>query len=203
MNIFDRTYADYHYADNSTPADNDSLSPELKYVLLLEKKFSDNVAFACIYCTLLANFLLSLDHGLIKKDRHVSDGLKSLVIKYFSAQKDNSVFVKNKEKIIEVSSELVKSSTYLILQLADRGLLIEGLKLNFVDVFNSIPENMNISVKASKLCVTEYGKNFILDYARILRIPDEESKRQKMSSLVNDVIKVILNIYDNRNLKVR
>ena len=203
MNIFDPNYQEYQHTEDSCSDNDDSLSPQLKYVLLLDKKFSENVTFACIYCTLLANFLLSLEHGLIKKDRHVSKGLKNLVLKYFSSLRDNSVFEENKYKTLDENNELVKSSTYLVLQLADRGLLLQGLKLDFVDVFNSIPDNMNITVKASKLCVTEYGKNFILDYARILRITDEEAKLAKMSPLVNDVIKVILNIYDNRKLKVR
>lgn len=45
MNIFDQNYPQYRYADDKASKSNETLSPELKYVLHLEKMFSDNVSF--------------------------------------------------------------------------------------------------------------------------------------------------------------
>ena len=93
MNIFDQNYPQYRYADDKASKSNETLSPELKYVLHLEKMFSDNVSFSCIYCTLLANFLISVAKDIIKKDKHIVEGLKELVIKYFTQLKESTLIL--------------------------------------------------------------------------------------------------------------
>ena len=81
--------------------------------------------------------------------------------------------------------------------------MLQGVNIKFADVFDTNPGNMNITIKSSKIRVTEFGENFIQDYARILRLADDSVKHEKMASLLGDVIKILMSIYDNRNLKVR
>lgn len=202
MNIFDQNYPQYRYADDKASKSNETLSPELRYVLHLEKMFSDNVSFSCIYCTLLANFLISVDKDLIKKDKHIVEGLKELVIKYFTQLKAIPEYASLTTDVSE-NSDVVRSSTCLVLQLAERGFMLQGVSIIFADVFEANPGNLNITVKSSKLCVTEFGRNFIQDYARILRLADDSVKHEKMAALLGDVVKILMSIYDNRNLKVR
>lgn len=59
--------------------------------------------------------------------------------------------------------ELIKRLTYLLLQLLDRGLLINGLNIKFTDVISAPLTNMNITIKASKFGITQYTDAFILD----------------------------------------
>lgn len=202
MNIFDQNYPQYRYADDKASKSNETLSPELKYVLHLEKMFSDNVSFSCIYCTLLANFLISVAKDLIKKDKHIVEGLKELVIKYFTQLKAIPEYVSLTTDVSE-NSDVVRSSTCLVLQLAEQGLMLQGINIKFADVFEANHGNLNITVKSSKIRVTEFGENFIQDYARILRLADDSVKHEKMAALLGDVVKILMSIYDNRNLKVR
>ncbi|MBQ8024106.1 MAG: hypothetical protein IJ254_07560 [Succinivibrio sp.] len=202
MNIFDNNYPQYRYAEDKASDNNDNLTPELKYVLHLEKMFAGNESFSCIYCTLLANFLISVEKDLIKKDKHIVEGLKELVIKYFTQLKAIPDYASLTADISE-NSDVVRSSTCLVLQLAEQGLMLQGVNIKFADVFDTNPGNMNITIKSSKIRVTEFGENFIQDYARILRLADDSVKHEKMASLLGDVIKILMSIYDNRNLKVR
>lgn len=164
--------------------------------------FSDNVSFSCIYCTLLANFLISVAKDLIKKDKHIVEGLKELVIKYFTQLKAIPEYASLTTDVSE-NSDVVRSSTCLVLQLAEQGLMLQGINIKFADVFEANPGNLNITVKSSKIRVTEFGENFIQDYARILRLADDSVKHEKMAALLGDVVKILMSIYDNRNLKVR
>ena len=157
----------------------------LEYVQYLQKMFHGNVNFCCIYCTLLANFVISLEQGVIKKDKHVVDSLKDLVKKYFvqTQQATNGA-------LGVVDQKLIDSSAYLVLQLAVEGFMLEGVQIRFLNIFNDIPKNLNITVKASKLGVSEYGRHFISDYAEVLQPLDSDpqvdyqKKQQKMVDLI-------------------
>ena len=176
----------------------------LEYVQYLQKMFHGNVNFCCIYCTLLANFLISLEQGVIKKDKHVVDSLKDLVKKYFvqTQQATNGA-------LGVVDQKLIDSSAYLVLQLAVEGFMLEGVQIRFLNIFNDIPKNLNITVKASILGVSEYGRHFISDYAEVLQPLDSDpqvdyqKKQQKMVDLIGDVIKVLVQVHDNRHLKTK
>lgn len=169
MNIFDQDYPEYHYADEATSKHSDKLTDELKYALHLEKMFSSNKNLAFIYCNVLAFFLLGLESGLIKKDKLIVDSLKKLIVEYFSYIK-GKIDVLPKSTDLSLDSELVKSSAYLVLQLAEQGFMLQGVTIKFTDVFNSAPSNMNITVKSSKICLTDHADAFLNDFKFIQEI---------------------------------
>ena len=163
MNIFDQNYLEDYYADEATSKQGDKLTDELKYALHLEKMFSSNKNLAFIYCNVLAFFLLGLESGLIKKDKLIVDSLKKLIVEYFSYIK-GKIDVLPKSTDFSLDSELVKSSAYLVLQLAEQGFMLQGVTIKFTDVFNSAPSNMNITVKSSKICLTDHADAFLNDF---------------------------------------
>lgn len=202
MNIFDQNYLEDYYADEATSKHSDKLTDELKYALHLEKMFSSNKNLAFIYCNVLAFFLLGLESGLIKKDKLIVDSLKKLIVEYFSYIK-GKIDVLPESTDLSLDSEFVKSSAYLVLQLAEQGFLLQGVKIKFADVFNSAPINMNISVKSSKICLTDHADAFLNDFKFIQEIGDYSKRLDKLSTLLGDVITVILDVYDNRYLKIK
>ena len=202
MNIFDQNYLEDYYADEATSKHSDKLTDELKYALHLEKMFSSNKNLAFIYCNVLAFFLLGLESGLIKKDKLIVDSLKKLIVEYFSYIK-GKIDVLPESTDLSLDSEFVKSSAYLVLQLAEQGFLLQGVKIKFADVFNSAPINMNISVKSSKICLTDHADAFLNDFKFIQEIGDYSKRLDKLSTLIGDVITVILDVYDNRYLKIK
>ena len=202
MNIFDQNYLEDYYADEATSKHSDKLTDELKYALHLEKMFSSNKNLAFIYCNVLAFFLLGLESGLIKKDKLIVDSLKKLIVEYFSYIK-GKIDVLPESTDLSLDSEFVKSSAYLVLQLAEQGFLLQGVKIKFADVFNSAPINMNISVKSSKICLTDHADAFLNDFKFIQEIGDYSKRLDKLSTLLGDVITVILDVYDNRYLKIQ
>ena len=202
MNIFDQNYLEDYYADEATSKQGDKLTDELKYALHLEKMFSSNKTFAFIYCNVLAFFLLGLESGLIKKDKLIVDSLKKLIVEYFSYIK-GKIDVLPESTDLSLDSELVKSSAYLVLQLAEQGFMLQGVTIKFTDVFNSAPSNMNITVKSSKICLTDHADAFLNDFKFIQDIGDYSKRLDKLSTLLEDVITVILDVYDNRYLKIK
>lgn len=202
MNIFDQNYLEDYYADEATSTHSDKLTDELKYALHLEKMFSSNKNFAFIYCNVLAFFLLGLESGLIKKDKLIVDSLKKLIVEYFSYIK-GKIDVLPESTDLSLDSELVKSSAYLVLQLAEQGFMLQGVTIKFTDVFNSAPSNMNITVKSSKICLTDHADAFLNDFKFIQEIGDYSKRLDKLSTLLGEVITVILDVYDNRYLKIK
>lgn len=202
MNIFDQNYLEDYYADEATSKHSDKLTDELKYALHLEKMFSSNKNLAFIYCNVLAFFLLGLESGLIKKDKLIVDSLKKLIVEYFSYIK-GKIDVLPESTDLSLDSELVKSSAYLVLQLAEQGFMLLGVTIKFTDVFNSSPSNMNITVKSSKICLTDHADAFLNDFKFIQEIGDYSKRLDKLSTLLGEVITVILDVYDNRYLKIK
>lgn len=202
MNIFDQDYLEDYYADESPSKQGDKLTDELKYALHLEKMFSSNKNLAFIYCNVLAFFLLGLESGLIKKDKLIVDSLKKLIVEYFSYIK-GKIDVLSESTDLSLDSELVKSSAYLVLQLAEQGFMLQGVTIKFTDVFNSSPSNMNITVKSSKICLTDHADAFLNDFKFIQEIGDYSKRLDKLSTLLGEVITVILDVYDNRYLKIK
>lgn len=202
MNIFDQDYLEDYYADESPSKQGDKLTDELKYALHLEKMFSSNKNLALIYCNVLAFFLLGLESGLIKKDKLIVDSLKKLIVEYFSYIK-GKIDVLPESTDLSLDSELVKSSAYLVLQLAEQGFMLQGVTIKFTDVFNSSPSNMNITVKSSKICLTDHADAFLNDFKFIQEIGDYSKRLDKLSTLLGEVITVILDAYDNRYLKIK
>lgn len=202
MNIFDQNYLEDYYADESPSKQGDKLTDELKYALHLEKMFSSNKNLAFIYCNVLAFFLLGLESGLIKKDKLIVDSLKKLIVEYFSYIK-GKIDVLPESTDLSLDSELVKSSAYLVLQLAEQGFMLQGVTIKFTDVFNSSPSNMNITVKSSKICLTDHADAFLNDFKFIQEIGDYSKRLDKLSTLLGEVITVILDVYDNRYLKIK
>lgn len=147
-------------------------------------------------------FLLGLESGLIKKDKLIVDSLKKLIVEYFSYIK-GKIDVLPKSTDLSLDSELVKSSAYLVLQLAEQGFMLQGVTIKFTDVFNSAPSNMNISVKSSKICLTDHADAFLNDFKFIQEIGDYSKRLDKLSTLLGEVITVILDVYDNRYLKIK
>lgn len=202
MNIFDQDYLEDYYADESPSKQGDKLTDELKYALHLEKMFSSNKNLDFIYCNVLAFFLLGLERGLIKKDKLIVDSLKKLIVVYFSYIK-GKIDVLPESTDLSLDSELVKSSAYLVLQLAEQGFMLQGVTIKFTDVFNSSPSNMNITVKSSKICLTDHADAFLNDFKFIQEIGDYSKRLDKLSTLLGEVITVILDVYDNRYLKIK
>lgn len=202
MNIFDQNYLEDYYADEATSKHSDKLTDELKYALHLEKMFSSNKNLAFIYCNVLAFFLLGLESGLIKKDKLIVDSLKKLIVEYFSYIK-GKIDVLPESTDLSLDSELVKSSAYLVLQLAEQGFMLQGVTIKFTDVFNSSPSNMNITVKSSKICLTDHADAFLNDFKFIQEIGDYSKRLDKLNTLLGEVITVILDVYDNRYLKIK
>lgn len=202
MNIFDQDYLEDYYADEAPSKQGDKLTDELKYALHLEKMFSSNKNLAFIYCNVLAFFLLGLESGLIKKDKLIVDSLKKLIVEYFSYIK-GKIDVLPESTDLSLDSELVKSSAYLVLQLAEQGFMLQGVTIKFTDVFNSSPSNMNITVKSSKICLTDHADAFLNDFKFIQEIGDYSKRLDKLNTLLGEVITVILDVYDNRYLKIK
>lgn len=202
MNIFDQDYLEDYYADEAPSKQGDKLTDELKYALHLEKMFSSNKNLAFIYCNVLAFFLLGLESGLIKKDKLIVDSLKKLIVEYFSYIK-GKIDVLPESTDLSLDSELVKSSAYLVLQLAEQGFMLQGVTIKFTDVFNSSPSNMNITVKSSKICLTDHADAFLNDFKFIQEIGDYSKRLDKLRTLLGEVITVILDVYDNRYLKIK
>lgn len=202
MNIFDQDYLEDYYADEAPSKQGDKLTDELKYALHLEKMFSSNKNLAFIYCNVLAFFLLGLESGLIKKDKLIVDSLKKLIVEYFSYIK-GKIDVLPESTDLSLDSELVKSSAYLVLQLAEQGVMLQGVTIKFTDVFNSSPSNMNITVKSSKICLTDHADAFLNDFKFIQEIGDYSKRLDKLNTLLGEVITVILDVYDNRYLKIK
>ena len=115
----------------------------------------------------------------------------------------NKIDVLPKSTDLSLDSELVKSSAYLVLQLAEQGFMLQGVTIKFTDVFNSAPSNMNITVKSSKICLTDHADAFLNDFKFIQEIGDYSKRLDKLSTLLGEVITVILDVYDNRYLKIK
>lgn len=62
---------------------------------------------------------------------------------------------------------------------------------------------MNITVKSSKICLTDHADAFLNDFKFIQDIGDYSKRLDKLSTLLGEVITVILDVYDNRYLKIK
>lgn len=168
------------------------------YCIRLKKGFeSDELAYSV--AGNLSIIISLLDAGLIPLNKHAVSEIRTIVYKNLSIVEDKlKSFAMALNLDESADNESIKQRLYfIVLQMLEKGKLIDGLTLDFADVLlKELPQNLNITVKGSKLKLADCALPFLHELKQCMVMHTDEAKRKtEIANVMRKLLRLISSVY--------